>query len=266
MARLPEGRDPDSIVLEDGRDAFSALLQASQPWIDFKIELACKRISAQFSSKGEIAREAMAVIAHVRDPIERDQYVKTMARKLDVSESALRALRPTLAQPARPGGDGAQPVRRAMPPPMHALSAERELVALILVQPKFIEAVAGRISGEDFADDEMARAYAVLLQLRGDLARGINPLTLLADETNIAELTHLALSSPPLRPDEEEQRLERILERFDRQRLERRLSIIDAEMNRLLTKGASVPEPLRDEYNSLAAKLRGAAAERKEGT
>jgi len=149
---------------------------------------------------------------------------------------------------------------------MHALSAERELVALILVQPKFIEAVAGRISGEDFADEEMARAYAVLLQLRGELARGINPLTLLADETNIAELTRLALSSPPLRPDEEEQRLERILERFERQRLERRLSSIDAEINRLLTKGVSIPEPLREEYNSLAARLRGAVADRKEGT
>jgi len=266
VARLPDGRDPDSIVLEDGAEAFSALLQSSRPWIDFKIELACNRISAQFSSKAEIAREAMAVIAHVRDPIERDQYVQTMARKLEVSESALRALRATPVQHVRLSGDSAQPAHRRVPAPMHALSAERELVALILVQPKFIEAVAGRISGEDFADEEMARAYAVLLQLRGELARGINPLTLLADETNIAELTRLALSSPPLRPDEEEQRLERILERFERQRLERRLSSIDAEINRLLTKGVSIPEPLREEYNSLAARLRGAVADRKEGT
>jgi hypothetical protein len=149
---------------------------------------------------------------------------------------------------------------------MHALSVERELVALVLVQPKFIEAVAGRISGEDFADDEMARAFTALLRQRGDLGRGINPLTLLADESNIAELTRLALSSPPLQPDEEQQRLDRILERFERQRLERRLSNVDAEMNRLLTAGKSVPEPLRDEYNSLAAKLRGAAADRQEGT
>jgi DNA primase len=264
VARLPDGRDPDSIVLEDGPDAFSALIDASQPWIDFKIELACKRITGQFASKADVARDAMNVIAQVRDPIERDQYIKAMARKLDVSESALRALRPSIAPAARPSGDSAQP-RRRIPPPMRALSVERELVALILVQPKFVEAVVGRISGEDFADDEMARAYAALVRHRGELGRGVNPLTLLADETNIAELTSLALSSPPLAADEEEQRLERILERFERQRLERRLSTIDAEMNRLLTAGKSVPEPLRDEYNSLAAKLRGAAADRKEG-
>lgn len=266
VARLPEGRDPDSIVLEEGADAFSALLEASERWIDFKIELACNRISAKFSNKADIAREAMGVVAQVRDPIERDQYVKAMARRLDVSESALRALRPPVTTSARANDAGSQHARRRVPPPLHSLSVERELVALILVQPKFIESVAGRISGEDFVDEEMARAYAALVRHRGDLGRGINPLTLLADETNIAELTRLALSSPPLQPDEEEQRLERILERFERQRLERRLSSIDAEINRLLTAGKSVPEPLRDEYNSLAAKLRGAAADRQEGT
>ncbi len=104
-----------------------------------------------------------------------------------------------------------------------------------------------------------------MLQQRDALARGINPLTVLADEENITELTRLALSSPPLRADEEEQRLELIVEHFERQRLERRLYSVDAEMNRLLTAGKSVPEPLRDEYNSLAATLRGAAAEKREG-
>ncbi len=271
VVQLPQGRDPDSIVLDEGADAFSALVDGSVPWIDFKIDLACRRISKQFSSKPDIAREAMSVIARVRDPIERDQYVKTMARKLDVSEASLRALRPhwSAASSTTTGSTAREThiesAYRRAPAPAHALSVERELVALVLVQPKFIEAVAPRISGEDFADEDMARAYAALVRHRGELGRGINPLTLLADETNIADLTRLALSSPPLQPDEEEHRLERILERFERQRLERRLSSVDAEMNRLLTAGKPVPEPLRDEYNSLAAKLRGAAADRKEG-
>jgi DNA primase len=264
VAQLPEGRDPDDIVLRDGAAAFEALLQGSQKWIDFKIEMACRRISAQFSSKTDIARQAMGVIDHVRDPIERDQYIKAMARRLEVSESALRAVRPQLAAPVRPNGDGSHAHRRT-PPPAHALSVERELIALVLVQPKFLETVTERIADGELADEEMARTYAALLRHRDAIARGINPLTVLADETNIAELTRLALSSPPLAADEEQQRLERILERFERQRLERRLSSVDAEINRLLTAGKSVPEPLRDEYNSLAATLRGAVAERKEG-
>ncbi len=188
-----------------------------------------------------------------------------MARTLDVERSGPASGAPAAdTTAARPNGDGGHGQRR-MPAPAHALSVERELIALVLVQPKFLEAVADDIAQDDLADEEMANTYAALLRERDAIARGINPLTLLADETNIAELTRLALSSPPLAPDEEQQRLERILERFERQRLERRLSSVDAEINRLLTAGKSVPEPLRDEYNSLAATLRGAVAERKEG-
>jgi DNA primase len=265
VVRLPKGRDPDSIVLEDGRDVFASLLEQSQGWVDFKIELACARISGTFSRKADSAREAMAVIAQVRDPIERDQYVKTMARKLDVSEAALRAVRPQAAGPVvAPVANATSDVaHRRSPAPVAALSVERELVALVLVKPAFIEAVAPRISGEDFADEDMARAYAALVRQRADLGRGINPLTLVADDPNIADLTRMALSSPPLDPHDEEQLLERLLERFERQRLERRLWTIDAEMNRLLNQGASVPDALRDEYNSLAATLRGATIERK---
>lgn len=265
VVQLPKGRDPDSIVLEDGRDAFGTLLEQSQGWVEFKIDIACARISGAFSRKADIAREAMAVIAKVRDPIERDQYVKTMARRLEVGEPALRAVRPlpaaiAAATVSQRVGDAAH---RRGPAPVAALSVERELVALVLVKPAFIERVAPRISGEDFTHDDMARAYAALVRQRADIARGINPLTLLADDPNIADLTRMALSAPPLDAHGEEQLLERLLERFERQRLERRLWSIDAEMNRLLNNGASVPDALRDEYNSLAATLRGATIERK---
>jgi hypothetical protein len=93
-------------------------------------------------------------------------------------------------------------------------------------------------------------------------------LGLFTDEAVLADLTHLALAAPPLNPQDEEERLARIVARFERRRRERRLYELDAEMNQLLTAGKSVPEPLRDEYNSLAATLRGAAsdkADQKEG-
>ena len=118
-----------------------------------------------------------------------------------------------------------------------------ELVQLVLVRPRLLAAAAQRVSAADFSDEELGHTYAALLQQRDALARGINPLTVLSDEENITELTRLALSSPPLRAEEDERRLERIVERFERQRLERRLYSVDAEMNRLLTAGKSVPEP-----------------------
>ena len=60
--------------------------------------------------------------------------------------------------------------------------------------------------------------------------------------------------------EDDERRLSRVLDRFDRRRLERRLSTVDVEMNSLLTEGRTVPIALREEYNALALRLRGLGA------
>lgn len=265
VARLPQGRDPDDIVLKDGAEAFAQLLDDSQAWIDFKVELACSRIAARFSNKSDIARQAMSVIAQVRDPIERDQYVKTMARKLDVAETALRQIRTNVSaqQPLSRDRDGG-PHRRA-PGPTETPSVERELLQLILIRPTLLADIVDTVSADDFHDDEMRDAFVTLVKRRTEIAAGINPLTILADHSHIAELTRLALASPPLSLEDDERRIARIVRRFERQRMERRLSNIDAEMNAFLTSGQSVPEPLRDEYNLLAATLHGASPQGKEG-
>jgi len=265
VARLPQGRDPDDIVLTDGPAAFAELLEQSQRWRDFKIELACSRISARFSNKSDIAREAMSVIVTVRDPIERDQYVKAMARKLDVAEAALRQVRLHPNNQHQSARDLDRSPNRRAPGPTETPSIERELMQLILVRPTLLETVAGVVTADDFNTQEMRDAFVTLLKQRVEIACGINPLTVLADETNIAELTRLALASPPLSLEEDERRLARMLERFERQRMERRLSSMDAEMNGLLTSGQSVPEPLREEYNLLASALHGASSPGKEG-
>ncbi|HXW50443.1 MAG TPA: DNA primase, partial [Candidatus Acidoferrales bacterium] len=260
VVTLPAGRDPDDLVREEGPEAFAALLAASQSWTDFKIDLACRQITRAFSSKSDIARQAMAVIAKVRDPIERDQYVQAMARKLEVSENSLRSLRP--ATPVQQVHASNESTHRRIPASVpHGLSFERELMALVLVRPKLLSQAVLRVASDDFEDEELGRTYQTLRDRRATVDEGINPLTVLADAPNIADLTRLALSSPPLDAQEEAQRFERILERFERRRLQRRLYTVDAEMNRLLTEGKSVPEPLRDEYNSLAVTLRGAAAD-----
>ncbi len=271
VARLPEGEDPDDVLRRDGAQAFKNIISGSQPWVDFKIEKACSRIASAFSSKTEVAREAMRVISHVRDPIERDQYVKMMARKLDIAETALRQIdtrqidtrQPVNAARVSPQGEH-RPRRAAVP--AEPLSPERELLQLVLVRPQLFRAAADAVPPDEFMDEHLASAYAALSRRRDDIAAGVNPMTVLADVSNVAELTRLALSSPPLNLEEDERRLDRIVERFRRRRMERRLSNVDAEMNTLLTAGKSVPDPLRDEYNVLAATLHGSSQIRKEQT
>jgi len=269
---LPEGRDPDEILLGGGAEAFAPLLAASQAWVDFKIELACRRIASKFASKSDVAREAMAVIERVRDPIERDQYVKIMAQRLEVSEEGLRRSRFEFSRRPHEGGRSLKgerysqtaeqldrPIVRRAPPTAQPLTLERELLKLVLARPALLPAAASRVSSEDFLEPAMRDAYARLVEHRETIASGLNPLSLFAEQEIAAELTRLALASPPLTLEEDERRLGLTLTRFERRRLERRLSIVDEEVNRLLTAGQPVPEPLRDEYNTLATSLRGAA-------
>lgn len=262
IVALPGGKDPDEIIADGGVQAFEGLLAGAQRWVDFKIELACNRIASKFSSKRDIAREAMSVIAQVRDPIERDQHIRAMARRLDVSESALRQVRNPPAARQTPLPPGETPVRRA-PGPAQPLSLERELLQLVLARPEFLTETIERVSVRDFEDEELRAVYERLRDHARDVAQGVNPLTILADDAIVADLTRLSLASPPLSAEEDERRLALVVERFERKRRERRLSSIDEEVNRLITSGRAVPQPLRDEYNALAASLHGAAEERR---
>ncbi len=262
VVTLPAGADPDAFVLANGRAAFQALLESAMPWVDFKIDITCRRIAAGFASKSEIAREALAVIAHVRDPIERDQYVKAMARRLDIDESALRSARyspaPGVSSAAGPRRDTDAPIVRAQqtsrPDPP---SIERDLLQIALNRPSLLGAIAARVTPDDFEDGRFRDVFVELLAHRDDVERGLNPYNVLSENKESAEFARLALSSPPMSVEDDERRLDRVLERFERRRVERRLSSVDAEMNVLLTEGRSVPSALRDEYNALAVRLFG---------
>ena len=260
IVALPAGKDPDELIAEGGVQSIERMLAGAQPWVDFKIELACTRIASKFSSKTDVAREAMSVIARVRDPIERDQHIKAMARRLDVSEAALRQTRTAPATRVAQPAPGETASRRA-PGPAQPLSLERELLQIVLARPEFLPEATENVAADEFDDEELRGAYEQLRDHLRDVARGVNPLTIFADDPLVGELTHLSLAAPPLSAEEDERRLALVLERFARKRLERRLSSIDEEVNALITSGRAVPQPLRDEYNALAASLRGTTDE-----
>jgi DNA primase len=255
VVALPAGQDPDEFVRENGRDAFAAQLRSSVPWKEFKLESAFRRSEAKFASKPELVKEMMAIVGQERDPIVRDQYVKTIARRLDVSESALRRTEnaPSRVLPR----DAAARIAASQPRAPLAPSPERDLVQLLLTRPPLIGAAVKHVTHREFEDARLAGVYEKLVQNRAELEAGLNPLTVFSDDSMSDELARLALATPPLSLADDEARLDRLLSRFERRRMERRLSQVDEEIKTLLNDGASVPETLRDEFNSLAASLHG---------
>ena len=268
VVALPGGMDPDEIVRTQGPAAFRSLLDASVPWKDFKLELAFRDAEkAKFVNPSDIARSVMKVVAQERDPIVSDRYVKAISRRLDISESALRKLERLDAPRPSPAQSEASSHRRRFEAP-RGPSPERDLLQLLIMRPQFIDRAMDRVQASELEDETMASVYRALIEHRRHIADGMHPLALFEDEKARAEVARMAIADTFVAApsaDEDDARFERVLERFEQRRMERRLWSIDEELNRLLTLGRPVPEALRDEYNALAASLRGNKTKGKEG-
>jgi DNA primase len=131
---LPEGKDPDDVVLQD-RELWASMLDAAQPIVTYVTEslLADQEIDDP-KVKAHVARKVLPLIADVADPVEREAYRQNLARRLKVDERALLewsskpAARRTQAQPA----EEPTPHRQAI------LPMERFGLGLLLGDPELI--------------------------------------------------------------------------------------------------------------------------------
>ncbi len=91
VARLPEGMDPDEIVLRNAQE-WQRLIQSAQPIVMHVMEtLTANRDLANPKAKDEIARQVLPLIREVPNPLERDDYIQRLARLLKVDERTLLA-------------------------------------------------------------------------------------------------------------------------------------------------------------------------------
>jgi DNA primase len=118
---LPEGKDPDDVVLED-REHWVGMLESAQPIVTYVTEsLLTDKDVDDPKAKADVARKVLPLIADVADPVEREAYRQSLARRLKVDEKALvewsskperrRRQAPT-AEESSPRGQGILPMER----------------------------------------------------------------------------------------------------------------------------------------------------------
>jgi DNA primase len=101
VANLPEGLDPDEVVEKDPA-IWQALIAEAVPIVNHLIEVAtAKQDLDDPKVKWEIARRVLPVIEEVSNPIEREAYRQTLARKLQVDERAFLSWHPRFAEGRR---------------------------------------------------------------------------------------------------------------------------------------------------------------------
>ena len=187
VALLPDGKDPDEIILESP-DEWSRLVANAVPFMDYLFAVHSSREDLSTpQGKSRVADKFKLFIAATSDPFEQDHYFQRLAALLGVSDATLRASlgrpgqgrafnrdrstgsgRTTRSQPSRADGQEedatATPFARMDHDPL-----EEYCMALILRDPEILH--SGRPSefsnGEGEFDDsggEAMEAYALRLE------------------------------------------------------------------------------------------------------
>lgn len=86
---LPEGNDPDTYVRKYGRNAFDSAVQAAPSMVDYYIENMIKG-GGTLAEKIESSKEAIGFIGKIKDPIQRNLFVKMVSEKLGIDQAVLK--------------------------------------------------------------------------------------------------------------------------------------------------------------------------------
>jgi DNA primase len=234
VASLPEGKDVDEILLEEGAVAFQAVLDASQDLLTWRFEALRARLDLTSPRGRALAAQSLAAtVARVKSPVERDFLLRAVVEKLGGGLETEQALRRELAErAANPRGPAARALAAAAPSapavpsdPRSRVRAEQQrldellLLAVLAGGGAVGDRAARAVGPEDFAGPARLRIYNAVLALRegGDPHETRVLLARFADDPDAsAELADLPQG------DDLVERAERLIDHLERRRREER--------------------------------------------
>ncbi len=103
---LPEGLDPDEIVLDDP-EAWPKLLEGAQTIVDYVLDVSAAEVDLDDpKGKAQVAQQVLPLIEDVANSVEREAYRQKLARRLKVDERSLQSWRrPTGRKVGQTAGD-----------------------------------------------------------------------------------------------------------------------------------------------------------------
>lgn len=165
VVTLPAGEDPDEVV-RDSPEAWPDLLAGAQTVVEYVMDaLSADRDLDDPKQKAAIAEQVLPLIEDVADPVEREAYRQSLARRLKVDERALMAYRSGGKRRARTG----QGERAAAGGPRHD-AIERFCLGMLLQRPDLIyridremqELDLERVAEEDFSGADRRMIFRTL--------------------------------------------------------------------------------------------------------
>jgi DNA primase len=90
VARLPDGLDPADLILKEGAEAWKKAIRDSKDIITFLLDVLEEHSKGADRFRRAVETVVLPFLSDVASPIAREQYLREIAKRLDVSESAVQ--------------------------------------------------------------------------------------------------------------------------------------------------------------------------------
>ena len=156
---LPEGKDPDSYVLEVGADGFLKATEKALGVMPFLIASAIKKYGLSLEGKVRIIEALKGPLSSLLDGVSRSVYIRDLAERLDIDESAiLEQVRASVAKDKN---------TVSSPKSGHNSKLEATLVAILLQCPEMVSGFNPQEIVEGFETVELKELGRMILQKSG---------------------------------------------------------------------------------------------------
>lgn len=183
VLNIPGAKDPDEFIKKYGRERFEALLNGTSNAIEYKLAKVREKYDlARPADRVEYIKDAIRLLAGRLTPTEREVYAGRLAEETDVAKANVmaqleaavrtnqrRAQRQREKELLNTGAGADIKLPYNVPGGEKALgvaSAEQQLVAALIRDPSLIPMAESRVKPEQFLMEDMAAAYAAVLEAK----------------------------------------------------------------------------------------------------
>lgn len=176
---VPEGKDPDEFVRNNGKEAFLKLIKDALPLIEYRIKRVAQGMNLKNGNELVAYGEKIAEILAELNPVEKDVYIKKISEQTSIKEQALYDLLSQVITKKQKEDDFVNKKEgfgtKLYVEPAY-LKAERALLKLML-QDEFYEDLKCIIKNGEFAIESHNKIYSLILQ--GKIEDNINIISYL---------------------------------------------------------------------------------------
>lgn len=167
---VPQGKDPDEFVRNNGKEAFFRLIEEALPLIEYRIKSAAQGINLKDGNELIKFGERFAEILANVNPIEKDVYIKKVSEETSIKEQALYDLLSQVLSKNQKENEfmnkkGYFGTKLYVEPAY--VKAERALIKLMIDYDLYDE-IVDNLNEDDFILDSHKKIYSLIIECKNN--------------------------------------------------------------------------------------------------